>query len=277
MQEREPDMIIRASSLAMLFDCAARWRAQHLEGRRMPTSAAAVVGTAVHRGADVFDSNRLLGTPISVSDATDAAADSVKNPQYEVRWDDFRPSEAVDISVRLTQQYCHDLSPKFDYSLVETQLKDLDVISDNGVMIRFTGKIDRERRQDGMKGIVDFKTGKTLIDSAGNVKVALSAAQLGQYELLTLMADGTMAEKHLLPAQIVAMPTVKGKEPKIATLKTSPHSLLIGDDHNKGMIAAAAMFYKEDMFIGNPRSMLCSDKYCPIFNNCRWRITEEAE
>lgn len=58
---------IRASSLPELFDCPARWEAKHLCGRRLPRSAAAQLGTAVHAGAAVFDVQRILGSPITPS------------------------------------------------------------------------------------------------------------------------------------------------------------------------------------------------------------------
>ena len=61
--------VIRASSLPELFDCPARWEAKHLCGRRLPRSAAAQLGTAVHAGAAVFDVQRILGSPITPDDA----------------------------------------------------------------------------------------------------------------------------------------------------------------------------------------------------------------
>ena len=48
----------RASGLSDLFDCPARWYAKNIEKRRMPTSSAAQLGTAVHAGAGAYDQGR---------------------------------------------------------------------------------------------------------------------------------------------------------------------------------------------------------------------------
>lgn len=41
-------IVIRASSLPELFDCAARWEAKHIKSLRLPSSGNAVLGKAVH-------------------------------------------------------------------------------------------------------------------------------------------------------------------------------------------------------------------------------------
>lgn len=277
MSDRDPDLIIRASSLGGLFDCAARWKAEHLEGKRKPSGAPSVIGSGIHAGAAVFDSQRLEGGKGSVADAIDAAADYVRNPHEEVHWDDCRPAEAIDTAARLTNAYCQDIAPQFTYTKVEVKLDHLDVIASNGIMVRFTGHIDRERVVEDRAGIVDLKSGGNLVDVNGEVKVSLSAAQVGTYELTTIMSDATTERPHLLPAQIVALPTKGKHRPKVATLARPPHSLLLGDANHKGMIDAAAEFYKNDLWIGNPRSMLCNPKYCANYEGCWWRITAEAE
>ena len=48
-------MTIRASALADLFDCQARFYWRNIVGLRMPSSGAAHLGTALHRSTAVFD------------------------------------------------------------------------------------------------------------------------------------------------------------------------------------------------------------------------------
>jgi hypothetical protein len=275
--EIQPDLIIRASSLSGLWDCPAKWKAEHLLGMRMPSGSASVIGTAIHAGTAVFDTARLEGGAGSAEDAVDAAADAVRNPRDEVRWDDCRPAEAIDTAARLTNAYCADIAPSFTFSKVEVRLNHLDVKATNGLILRFTGNIDRERVVDDQIGVADLKSGANLVDASGNVKVSLSAAQIGTYELITIMSDATEQKPHLLPAQIIALPTKGKHQPKVATLSRPPHSLLIGDEQNKGMIDIAADYFKNDLFVGNPRSVLCSERYCPAWSKCRWRMTAEAE
>ena len=273
------DFAIRASSLAEYFDCGARWQAKYLLGMTMPSGAPALIGTAVHAGTAAFDTRRMLGDEASTEEAVEFAADAIKNPQSEVRWDDFRPSEAIEIASKLTLDYCRNISPGFTYRKVEMKLSAFDIKASNGVVIHFTGKMDREYveerpDQEDRYGVLDFKTGKQVVGADGEVKVSLSAAQIGQYELLSLMATDSVKRPHLAPAMIVAMPTAGKQKPK-AVRVDSPHRLLIGDNEHKGLIDIAADIYKHDLFVGNPRSMLCSKKYCPAFAKCRWRMTGE--
>lgn len=274
---QQPDLIIRASSLSTLWDCPARFKAEQLEGKRLPSGAAATIGTAIHAGAAVFDTQRMEGKIASVEDATDAAAQSVREAREGTRWDDCRPAEAIDKAVSLTNAYCHDIAPTFTYRKVEVKLNSLDVKASNGIVIRFTGHIDRERIEAEKLGVCDLKSGANIIAADGGVKVSAAAGQLAVYEMLTLLADHTMQEQHLLPAQIIALPTTGKHPPKVATLNKQPYSLLIGDEQNKGLIEVAAALYKNDIFFGNPRSMCCTNKYCSIFDSCRWRLTAEAE
>ena len=92
---------------------------------------------------------------------------------------------------------------------------------------------------------------------------------------LSVMASQTESRPHLLPAKIIAMPTGGKQTPKIARID-SPHKLLIGTPTRKGLIDIAAMYFKHDLWVGNPRSMLCSRKFCPIFNECHWRLTGDS-
>lgn len=277
MSEKEPDFIMRASSLSTLWDCPARFKAEQLEGKRLPSGAAATIGTAIHAGAAVFDTQRMEGRIASVEDATDAAAQSVREARDGTRWDDCRPAEAIDKAVSLTNAYCQDIAPTFTYRKVEVKLNSLDVQTSNGVVIRFTGHIDRERAEGDQLGVCDLKSGANIIAADGSVKVAAAAGQLAVYEMLTLLSDHTMQEQHLLPAQIIALPTAGKHAPRVATLNKQPYSLLIGDEQNKGLIEIAAAMYKNDIFFGNPRSMCCTPKFCAAFDQCRWRLIAEAE
>ena len=110
---------IRASSLPELFDCPARWEAKHLCGRRLPRSAAAQLGTAVHAGAAVFDVQRILGSPITPDDAAGEVVDAIHHPKEDVDWGEDSPREAERIALALHGLYCRNIAPARNYVAVE--------------------------------------------------------------------------------------------------------------------------------------------------------------
>lgn len=290
MPERSPDIVIRASSFADLLDCPERWAARHpqLGNMRMPSSGASTIGTAVHAGTAVYDMDRLIAIRPNVSAATDAARDAIKKPREEVVWGDFRQSEALDVAVNLTSNYCNDFASYFEFDAVELPMDHLDIEAHNGLLIRFTGHIDRRRvlrferhAEPGQpdyitrKGICDLKTGQKVVRADGTVNTQVSGAQLATYELLELMATNMLGKEELLPAMIFGFPT-KGKHKPAAAEVQRPHRLLIGDAQNKGAIDIAAEMIKTGSYWGNARSMLCTPKYCPKHGNCRWQLTGES-
>ena len=87
MNIKEP-ILIRASSLAGLFECPARWEAQNIRGLRTPSSGSARLGTAVHTSTALFDTSRMNGTGITPDEAAGAAVDAIHKPDEEVLWDE---------------------------------------------------------------------------------------------------------------------------------------------------------------------------------------------
>ena len=68
---------IRASSLSELFDCPARFEAKYVKGLRLPASDAALLGTAVHAGAALFDQSIIAGNPLTPDEAAGAVVDAI--------------------------------------------------------------------------------------------------------------------------------------------------------------------------------------------------------
>ncbi len=290
MTDRLPDIIIRASSFSTLLDCPERWCAQHpqLGNMRMPSGAPSIMGSGVHAGTAVYDNQRMIRVPPSVEQAIQVATDFVRNPEEDVIWDDFRQNEAIDIVARLTQNYCINFASRWHFDAVELPMDHWDVVAANGLVIRFTGHIDRRRVEwdevpgnDGKlfrrerKGICDLKTGKRVMRADGTVNTQVSGAQMAQYELLELLSTKTLGKEEMLPAMIFAFPTSGKLKPAAATIDR-PHRLFIGDAHNKGAIDIAADIIKSGNYWGNARSILCSPKYCPKHGKCRWQMTGET-
>lgn len=259
---------IRASSLGELLDCPARWEAKHILGMRTPSGSASMLGKAVHASTAVFDTARMQGQPVSAYDAAAAAVDAIHSPDEEVQWDDDMPPEAAErIALALHSRYCAEIAPQQDYRAVEVQCDRLDIV-DLGISL--TGTVDRVHATDEGLGITDLKTGKTAVAANGAVSTKGHAFQLGVYELLAQSAGGLSITA---PAQIVGMST--GKTAAAQRVGVAPvrdaRTALLGDEHMPGVLEAAAHIVKTGMFYGNPRSMLCSPKFCPRHKACGFR------
>jgi hypothetical protein len=276
MSERQPDAVVRASSMPAAFDCGLRWKETQLLGKKMPSTPPALIGSAAHAGTAVFDQARMDGVEGCVDDAMDAARDIIAHPQYEIDWNGEKPSDAITIAANLTLSYCNDIAPRYTYVSVETACKPLDIEAKNGTVIRFTGHIDRKRVSGDKFGISDLKTGVRIMRADGTVNTQTSGAQLATYELLEMMDAATSGIESILPAEVIALPTSGKHKPTTATI-LNPHHVLIGDPARgeKGLIDDLADMLKYDIFPGNPRSTLCHAKYCPIYKTCRYRFQGE--
>lgn len=258
---------LRASSLPELFDCPARWEARNIRKLRLPRSAAAQLGTAVHAGTALYDKSRLDGNPLTADEAAGAVVDAIHRPEEDVAWDDGSPAEAESIGIALHKRYCAEVAPKQNYVAVEATCDALE-ISDLGITL--TGTTDRVFITDDGYGIADIKTGKTAVGTDGTVKTAGHAAQIGVYELLAGAAIGQRMEA---PAQIIGLQTAKtarGQRVGIGAIH-SARELLVGDEDSPGLLQLAADMLHAGRFFGNPRSQLCNPKFCPAYPTCKWR------
>lgn len=259
---------IRASSLAEIFDCPARWAAKHIDGLRMPRSAAAQLGTAVHASTAEFDASRLPGgNPITADDAAGALVDAIHHPEEDVDWEDTKPVDAERIGLALHARYCSEIAPTQVYRGVEVLCEKLE-IPDLGIAL--TGTTDRVRETPLGLGISDLKTGGRAVGADGRAATQGHALQLGVYELL---AEQAMGMHITAPAQIVGMNT--GKTPAAQRVGTgevhSARAALVGDAEHPGALEYAANLIHSGNFFGNSKSVLCSAKYCPAHPTCRWK------
>lgn len=259
---------IRASSFGALFDCPSRWAAIHLEGRRVPSTGAAALGRAVHRGTAVYDAERVAGRLPSLTAATDAAAQAIEQPDEDTDWHDDSPATAKDIAVSLTARYCREISQLYEFVAVEISVNSLH-LTDLGLVL--TGHTDRVRRTDAGIGIVDIKTGKSAVDKDGRARTKGHAAQLGVYELV---AEAALGARMDLPGQILGMQTnVTPDKQRIGSAEiVGAREVLVGTDDQTGLLHIAAMLVHGQIPLwGNPQSRMCHERYCPNFKTCFFR------
>lgn len=259
---------IRASSFGELLDCAHRWEGKYILGMRGTTSGAAHLGTSLHAGTAVFDQSRVERAGLTASDAAGVFVDTLRHPPEPVQWGDQSIKDAERIGLSLTTRYCNEVSPRYEFRAVEMETLALDIEAE-GVTIRLTGRMDRARIKAGGTGvgIADVKSGKRAVDKHGNANTAGHWPQLGVYELLY---EHTTKETITEPAEIVALQT-SSSNPRIGTAEIkNARALLVGQPGEMGVIEMVARKLKAGMFEPNPRSVLCSEKWCARWSACKY-------
>jgi hypothetical protein len=266
---------VRASSWSGLFDCAHKWEGVNLMGMKSVSGLRATLGTAIHASTAVFDESRMLGTGVTAMEAAGAFIDTLHNPQGEVdyRNEDLTLTEAERIGLVLHSKYCTEVSPRYEFSSVELTAKPLVIGMGDGLEIEITGTLDRSRIIKSSFGtcIGDLKTGRMAVSTNSNgQRVATTvghAAQVGTYEILYEHSTG---EEITAPSEIIGLST--GSKQDIATGQIpNARDVLLGKDDKPGLIEYAAVMFKSGLFPPNPKSQLCSGKYCPRYSRCSFK------
>ncbi|MFY1963377.1 RecB family exonuclease [Achromobacter xylosoxidans] len=259
---------IRASSMAELFDCPARWEAKNLLGMRTPSSGAARLGTAIHAGTAAFDQARLDGNPITPDEAAGEFVKTLHNTDEEVEWDEASPNDAERIGLALHARYCAQIAPHQDYVAVELKCERME-ITDLGIAL--TGTTDRIRRvATGELGITDLKSGARAVSADGAVATAGHGPQMGVYEIL---AEHAIGEQITAPAQIIGLQTGKtAAAQRVGSGEISgARAALVGTEDSPGLLQHASRLIHSGSFYANPKSVLCSGKYCPRHPTCKFK------
>ena len=260
---------IRASSLATLQDCPARFEAIHILKKSSPSSSKALLGTAIHASTAKYDASVLRGEGITVDEAAAAAVDAIRKPDHDVAFeDDDDLQQMEDVAIALHTRYCTEIAPTQQYVAVEVTCAKVE-ITDLGLIL--TGTTDRVARHGEDFGIRDLKSGGTAVKADGTVKTQGHASQIGIYELLAEHGSGLPIRA---PARIVGLQTGKtarGQRVAVSGDIVGAKQMLIGDADAPGLLEVASRIIHRGDFMGNPGSNLCSGKFCPVFNTCRWR------
>lgn len=253
------EVSLRASSVSTLFDCPARWAAIHIDGEDMPTSGAAYLGSAVHHASALFDTP---GADLSIDDAASETVEFIRHPKEDVRWSDISQRDAEKRGVLLISRYCREIAPTQTYVEVERELEPLRIRVDENLVIVLTGTLDRIREVERKRGVGEIKTGARAVDAEGRAATGAHKPQVGTYHVL---AEQTLGYELELDPAVIALKTSGDPEIAQESVPGAKDVLL-----NK-YLPAAAMFFERGIFPGNPRSMLCTKKYCPIYSRCEWR------
>lgn len=261
---------VRASALSDLFDCAARFEAKHILGKKCPQSPNALLGKAVHKSTAVYDESTIAGQGIKPGEAAAAAVDEIHKPDEDVHYGDkdMNPQEIEDIAIALHHRYCAEIAPQQQYTAVEVKCERLE-ITDIGLAL--TGTTDRIRKVGDGHGIADLKTGKAAVRADGHVETGGHRYQIGVYELLAEKASGIPITEG---GQIIGLQVAKTERGQRAAMSepiAGARDVLIGEPDSPGILEIASHQIHAGIFPGNPRSMLCHEKYCPIHSTCKFR------
>ena len=275
MTETAPPTIIRASALTWHSDCPKRGNGQLFSAevkalgyrsRQLDRSIAGVTGTAVHRAAEFTLAGKIGGgSPPPVSDATDAARDSlVEQMGQGVAFDTTTATRADALRqvISMTRLYYHKVAPNIQPVLVE---KRLEAEVSEGIIL--AGSPDVVAIEPGQ--IDDLKTGAR---DPGNHN-----PQIGAYSLLARSAGIDIQQGAIDfikrvpvskpqpdPVRIVA-PLAIAEQTAMNVLRHIVDDVRVfreGDDR-LGLKAGDPA-----AFLANPHSRLCGEKYCPF-----WGIT----
>jgi hypothetical protein len=258
---------IRASGLAELFDCAARFAGKNFLGHRGQTYGRSHLGSALHYATAWFDNERTL--PDGAPD-TETAVDkfiTYLRADDRVMWADIPKQQAEKIGITLVTHYCLEISAQYQWAKVEATCEPIEIAMPNGVIFEITGHVDRVYEENARYGIADFKTSSRIIAADGSLAVDRHGLQLAIYELLEIQAAKATGLTIDLPALVLGFST-SGRMEILAEKIRNPHALLFGDGENKGYLIAASEIIERQMYVGNTYSMLCSERYCASYNHC---------
>lgn len=262
---------IRASGLAELFDCAARWKGKNFLGHRGPTYGRSHLGTSIHYATAYYDNERIIenGSP-DTETAVDKFIEYIRADE-KVLWADMPKQVAEKIGIQLVTKYCLEISEQFDWVKVEATCEPIQIAMPNGVIFELTGHVDRVRRKiidsKPKYGVADFKTSSRILKADGSLAVDKHGLQLAVYEFLEIQAEQATGLDMELPALVVGFST-SGNLDILTEEIPNPRTLLFGDGDNKGYLIAASEKIEHQDYIGNTYSMMCTPRYCASHPHC---------
>jgi len=247
---------IRASSWPTLFDCSLRWYFENIEGLTNPSSTAARVGTAVHAGTAVFDRGA------SSSDAADAAHAAFMSPEGDVEpIGQLDTNAASAVARRTTIGYATTFGRRA-FSHIEVEVPECVVSTIHGDIL-LTGHVDRVLNQQ----VRDVKTGEQRVTKAGEVRVGADFLQMGVYAVMARAELGDDISPHVT---IIGGSTSHYTWGEITIANAV--QMLLGDAQNEGIIEIAAKMMRHGVFPPNPKSLMCSAKYCAAHSQGKCRF-----
>lgn len=284
LENMHDKITLRPSSLPSWTDCERRTAANLF--RPLITAAGftinynrnnigATIGTATHKGASTMLEHKMKTGEIGrESDAQDAAlAEFDEDLEEGVMWDEVTGgrNEGQKQIIRMVHTYKDQVAPKIEPIAVEQRLN-----CDLGDGFVISGQADAIVMEPGT--VRDLKTGKIKRSNA---------SQIGAYSLIRRAPGRDMDIQKLLedyiPRVRISKPQPPAEEISYNVHASEQEAFEIIKDMKWKLSNFLERLAKQDhtappeyAFRANPQSMLCSDKYCPVFGTDFCRLHKGA-
>ena len=186
---------LRQSSVASYLHCPRAARFEYLEGRRVPTYPRMAIGTAGHKGADVYNKTILAGRPApSIAEIEQAARDDIERQRASI---DFSQAKSPDEEKSLVG----DRAAAFARAYVVNVAPTLDTITASERTFSLSIQVPKDFGPDAvyeMTGTIDLETETTVRDLKTTTR-ALPAQPKHIVQLATYALANTNAEAYLPP------------------------------------------------------------------------------
>jgi len=244
---------IRPSSISTFVNCNYKWFRHHIKGDPVIPNIRMTVGTAVHKGAEVGYTEKMVrGSLPPLSVMTDAAIETFheKLKEDEPQRDDTPLNDwekTIVTDIDLYAPIMKTVTPVAVEKRYEVRLNNPHIES-------VAGTLDIVLRG----GVGDIKT------TARKATPSKYALQLSTYALLASKIENKIyntAEIHNIvhDRDIYVMPL---------QLKIEQARFVINNMIDKVNAYFDGIASGETLFSGNPASPLCSSKYCELYNEC---------
>lgn len=260
-------MNLSPSQISEFAACPDRWRRKKLLGESDPSSAAALIGKAVHRSIEHgFRVKLETGELPPIDEAEDAAREGFDVEQeeaeerYGLEWGDTKRDEAIDTAVSLASRYRILAAPEVEPVAIEQRTEDKAI---PGFGVPVYGYVDIEEKE----GILDVKT----VSVSTTAKKPRGDDRLKG--LVYIWLTGKPIGWHYLK---------KTKEPSVFTHKQEPGlflpatSMVVAMAERRVQQTAAEMvhLYKtygpEDPWPTTATEHQWRCDYCSLRTNCSW-------
>lgn len=251
------ELRIRPSSIGTFLDCSVKFNFNSIEKLQVPKALALAFGIAIHKPLEVNYRQKITTkqdiTTEQMVDEFDKAFETETETVEQEQYQEESKGTVKDIGVRLIKQYHALHSLKIQPTIVEQRLEAEIEGLDNDVTIILTGQLDLV---DNQKRLIDHKTTKR------------APSEVSQSYVLQQTSYRLLAEVHGIEiAQNNIDYLIKTTLPKIQRFRVETDP-----DFLNNILAVLINSVKNDVYVPNRNSMLCSRRYCSYWRECERRF-----
>ena len=262
---------IRPSGVAAFFDCSYRWYRDTLYKPIRSVGMAAHFGTGVHKAAEEYYTECMKETKwVDVrDDFKGVAIDALRN-----RIKDDEPNDLKDFDLNKLEKDVASIAVNYLNKSKKLQKEDIpeDVEKSYTVQVN-SSKIKSVRGTLDIVGknyIVDIKTMSRWNPPQNYI------VQQGIYAWLRKKSNEDVQDLRIhrvntKTSEIDSKSILQSLENPFISIDSI---IQTSEEYLRTIIKSVDLFNKtgdEVIFRGNPKSLICSSKYCPYWNECKWR------